>query len=261
MLNIFNQITNAEILSFLLVFARIIGFISSTPSLYEEHISQRITLIIAMSLSFIIWSIMYDQLIEIHFNDPITIFMFIQEFLIGYLAGSIIRILFASLHFAGLLISQHCGMANVLTNDVNFSGQSTIIAGMLLNTCTLLVFITGTHHALIRGFVESYKRYPVDIVSNLSIITVTFPQIALDVMAASLVLSMHLAAPFLILVMLLYIGMGMVNKLVTQIPVFFVIHPLQIIVGIFIFIITLPSIIPLFFENFRGLLNDLLYIN
>jgi flagellar biosynthetic protein FliR len=67
----------------------------------------------------------------------------------------------------------------------------------------------------------------------------------------SFVVGIQLAAPVLVFALVFNTGLGLVNRLVPQMQVFFVGLPIQVMVGLSVLAIALPAIMLWFLRYFR----------
>jgi flagellar biosynthetic protein FliR len=68
------------------------------------------------------------------------------------------------------------------------------------------------------------------------------------VASESFSLGMRLAAPLVVFSLVLNVALGLLNKLVPQMQVFFVGMPIQILVGLMVLMIALPPVMLLFMQ-------------
>jgi Flagellar biosynthesis pathway, component FliR len=93
----------------------------------------------------------------------------------------------------------------------------------------LLILATDLHHLMFRAVVDSYELFrpgqslPVSDMSNLLATT----------LAASFRLGLQLAAPLVVFGLVFYGGLGVLARLMPQMPVFFVALPVQLMMGAF----------------------------
>ena len=57
---------------------------------------------------------------------------------------------------------------------------------------------------------------------------------------------LQFAAPLVVFGLLFYTGLGLLSRLVPQLQIFFIAQPVQILVGAWMFMLTLPMLVSLF---------------
>jgi flagellar biosynthetic protein FliR len=71
-------------------------------------------------------------------------------------------------------------------------------------------------------------------------------------------LGMQIAAPFLVVGLVFYLGLGLINRLMPQMQVFFIAMPLQIALAFFIMALTISAAMLWFLNDFQGRIGGLL---
>jgi flagellar biosynthetic protein FliR len=71
-------------------------------------------------------------------------------------------------------------------------------------------------------------------------------------MSETFLLSFQIAAPFVVVGLIFYLGLGLLGRLMPQMQVFFVAMPLQIMVGLGVLFIALPVTVRWFIESLEG---------
>ena len=85
--------------------------------------------------------------------------LLLGESVIGVFIGAVARILVATLQIAGTFMSYFSSMANALIRDPITQQQSSVIAGFLTVMGVFFIFVTDTHHLMIRGLTDSYSLF------------------------------------------------------------------------------------------------------
>ena len=71
--------------------------------------------------------------------------------------------------------------------------------------------------------------------------------------AQSFVIAMQLAAPFMVVGMLFYLGLGLLTRLMPQVQMFFIVMPIQIMLGFSVLALTLSAGMMWFLGNFENI--------
>ncbi len=226
-----------EVFAFLLVFSRLGAMIMLMPALGETAIPQRVRLVIALSLSFLIYTLVKTSLPAIP-DSPLMLAMLIFfEILVGLLIGTSIRLLMSALHTAGTVIAMQMGLAMAQAFDPAQGAQSALMATFLTLMAVVLIFVTNLHHMMISAMYDSYTLFPVggDIRMN------DFAEIVVRTVASSFLIGVQVASPFIVYGLIFNVGLGILARLMPQLQVFFIAMPLNIIVGFVILSIVLSS--------------------
>src|SRR5690606_19770419 len=95
----------------------------------------------------------------------------------------------------------------------------------------VLIFVTDLHHLLLQALLGSYQFFPAGTVPITQDMAAT---ISLTV-SKSFMTAVQIAAPFLIVGLVFYLGLGLLARLMPQMQIFFVAMPVQIAIGIMLF--------------------------
>ncbi|MGB1548273.1 MAG: flagellar biosynthetic protein FliR, partial [Alphaproteobacteria bacterium] len=78
--------------------------------------------------------------------------------------------------------------------------------------------------------------------------------------AQSFVLAAEIAAPFLVIGMVFYLGLGLLGRLMPQVQVFFIAMPVQIGIGLMILALTSIAAFGWFLDQFREHFGNLFFV-
>ncbi len=216
------------VLAFMLTFMRIGTATMVMPGIGDSFVTGRVRLHIALALSFILVPVVMPYI-----PAPIPplfalVQMIVVEMIIGLLIGTIARIFVVALDTAGMVISAQSGLANAQVFNPTEATQGSIIGSLLTMTAAVLIFATNMHHMLIVGFVESYQMFPMGIFPD----TGDLAELMTKAVSTSFNTGVKLASPFIVMTLLVYVGMGVLSRLMPQLQVFLVILPLQILMAL-----------------------------
>lgn len=215
------------VFAFMLTFVRIGAAITIMPGVGDTFTPQQVRLYIALGLSLVL-----SPLVASYLPDPVPVTavlfsLITMEFIVGLFIGTIARILMVALDTAGMVISMMSGLGNAQIFNPAFSTQGSLIGAMLSVTGVLLLFATNMHHLLFYGLVGSYELFPVGAIPD----TGSMAELISRAVASSFMIGVQIAAPFMIIALLVYIGMGVLSRLMPQIQVFLLALPLQIMLS------------------------------
>ena len=225
------------------------------PALGETAIPQRVRLIMALSVSLLIY-ISVRTLLPAMPASPLMLFMMILfEVLIGVLIGSAIKLLMTALHVGGTIIAMQTGLAMAQAFDPAQGAQSALMSTFLTLMAVVLIFITNMHHMMIAAMYDSYILFPVggDLKMN------DFAEIVVNTVANSFMLGVQIASPFIVYGLIFNIGLGILARLMPQLQVFFIAMPLNIAAGFMILGIVLAAAMNWFLQHMESALGAFLY--
>lgn len=244
-----------EVFAFLLVFARLGAMVMLLPALGETAIPQRVRLVMALAVSFLIYTSVRHTLPGIPDSPFMLGTLIIFEVLIGVLIGTSIKLLMSALHTAGTIIAMQIGLAMAQAFDPAHGAQSALMSTFLTLMAVVLIFITNMHHMMISAMYDSYILFPVGGELKMN----DFAELVVRTVANSFLLGVQIASPFIVYGLVFNIGLGIIARLMPQLQVFFIAMPLNIIVGFLILGIVLAAGMNWFLQNMEGALGAFLF--
>ena len=176
------------------------------------------------------------------------------EIIFGAFLGLVIRAMYTAVQTAGTVISFISGMANTMVYDPVVEQQSAIIAGFMGTLATLLVFVTNLHHLLFEAMVESYVLFKPGMNFNFG----DMAQLIARKVAQTFNLGVQLSAPFLVVSIGYYMGLGVLTRLSPQIPIFFVAMPLQLVISTIVFALAIGGMMTVYLRNLTDNIQPLI---
>jgi flagellar biosynthetic protein FliR len=235
-----------EAFSYLLVFSRVGAAVMLAPGIGEAFVPARIRLLIALTVTIVIYPVVAPILPETPAVFAGVFLLLLGEITIGVFIGSIARILATALFTTGTIIAFLTGFANAILFNPMIRDQGAMTAVFLSLLGTLLIFITDLHHLLFAALMDSYTMF----VPGVGVPLDDFSEAIGRLVAGSFLLGVQLAAPFIIVIMLFYISLGLLARLMPQFQVFFVGLPLQIMLGLTILIVSVSAIMMWFLDYY-----------
>ncbi|OKL45288.1 flagellar biosynthetic protein FliR [Pseudovibrio exalbescens] len=227
------------VVTFMLMFCRLGTMLMLMPALGEASLPTRYRLTLALALTYIMAPIgqpLYPDTVLSSF--PALLLMIFGEIAIGLFVGASVRLVTFALQTAGAMIANQMGLAFALGGDITASGmQGAIIGNFLSMLGTVLIFATNLHYLAIAAMHDSFTLFPPgDLVA---IEDVSSHGVALIGQMFSI--AVRLSAPFMVVGLVFYFGMGLLNKLMPQLQIFFIAMPVNIMIGLFLLLAVLST--------------------
>lgn len=216
-----------------LIWARFLAFFSTVPVLVGKPVPMTVrvgfSLVCAVFMLPLLWPTGSPQLTA----DPFLIgALFLKEVLIGVILGLSAGLLFYAFEAAGNMIDNQRGMSNARLLIPELGTMGSTISLFLFQLTIVLYFALGGHLALLRALLRSFVELPL----------FSFPSIApgwlplIDLLAILsgrlLELSVTIAAPVVIAILVADIILGIANRVAPQINVWELSFSLKGYVGI-----------------------------
>ena len=235
------------VFAFMLAFVRTGTVVMLMPGIGNTFVPAQTRLYFALAFSFVIF-----PLIQAKLPSPVPgalqmILLIGVEFVIGFFIGSIARILMAAMDTAGVIISTQASLSNAQLFNPQFAAQGSIIGTFLTLVAILLLFSTDLYHLLILGVVNSYQIFPVGKIPDVGSMTTLIT----GAIAGSFAVGIQITAPFILIILLMYIGMAVLSKLMPQVQVFMIAMPLQILTCLVLLAIVGSSLMMIWLAEYQ----------
>jgi flagellar biosynthesis protein FliR len=175
------------------------------------------------------------------------------ETMIGFTVGLVAQLIFGAVQMAGQLagIQMGIGISNLI--DPQTQEHITSLA-QWQNLLALLIFLAvDGHHILIQAIADSFRVLPLG--GGLP-----SPEgfgMVVDLAGGLFVIALKIAAPVLVLLLLVNAAMGVLAKLIPQLNVFIVGFPLNVAAGLFVLTASQPFTVRLLMQSFSDLSGSL----
>lgn len=235
----------AEIYRSLLVFCRVGTAIMVMPGLGEAQVPVQLRLMLALVLAVALaHAVPGIPLLAPDSLAPLVRAILVELF-VGFWIGAVARILLASLHFLGHKIASVAALGNAL-DGANVFENGTIFSTLLTLSGVAIIFMADIHHVAITGLLGSYSLIPLGELPSLS----DFADQGARAVAQSFLMGFRFAAPFLILGIIVNAGLGLANRVMPSLPVYFVAAPLLVGGGILLLLVTIGTILLVFADRY-----------
>ena len=243
----FMGLTPETVLSFLLTLFRLSVVLFLLPFFGGEKIPMPVKGALLMVLALAIWP--YLQLPAVAFpGHPFSIMLLLLgELVLGLTMGLVVHFIFAAIQTGGQVIGFQMGLTMVNVIDP-MSGQSEGVTAHFLWMVTMLTFLSlNGHLMLVKAVALTFELVP----PGGLLLT---PGLAGQVLAASgqiFVLAVKIAAPIMVALFLVDLGLALVARAAPQMNILFIGFPVKIGVG-FMFLGMLFTIMADFVQDFIG---------
>jgi flagellar biosynthesis protein FliR len=215
---------------FLLILTRIGAAFFIIPALGEKVIPRRVRVSLALVVSVAAFGFIAPMLPAMPDNPFHLTILLISEATIGIIIGGIARIAIGALHVTGTIIGFQGGLAAAQQFDPNQGSQGAMIASFLSLVGTLIVFAANLHHLLIASLINSYAVFD----PGTSFAWQDFTQAGITAVANAFLMGVQLASPFIVYGLIYNVSLGLIARMMPQLPVFFVGLPLNVMIGFLI---------------------------
>ncbi len=191
-------------------------------------------------------------------NSPIFFFtLVIEQVLIGLILGFAATFLFHFVVMAGHYMARDIGISMGGSMDPIQDETADDVTILILLIFSIVFLASGYHHHFVQIMVESFQYIPIGhwnydfsaVVKVLMVLT-----------AQTFVLSIKMAAPVMVAMIVTAIGMAMTARVMPAMNIWILAVPIKVFFGIFILWESFPLLLHVFNENFDVVLQGLMVL-
>jgi len=225
----------AWIAGFLWPLTRILGLIATAPVFGNTGVPQ----LIKLTLGVLIALIVSPTLPPVPAIDPTSwagLLIVAQELLIGLAMGFTMRLVFASIEFAGEISSSTMGLSFATFFDPTSAGRTSAISQFLALVATMAFLALNAHLVLIEALVESFFTLPIAGTPLSLSAPLEMVRWGGQIFSSGLQLSLPIVAALLVT----NIALAILTRAAPQLNLFGIGFPITLGVGFLVISLTLP---------------------
>jgi len=234
---------------YVLIFARVGSILMLLPALGEMTIPARMRLSFGLVFSLVLFPLVQPSLPALP-SDPLTVLVYLlHELAIGLILGAITRLVTMAAAVAGSVIAFQTGLSGAQGADPTNGGiQGALIGAFLSMLGVTLIFATDLHHVALMAIRDSYMIFS----PKEPLMFGDAAQMAIQSAASAFVIGVQMSAPFIVLGLVFYLGMGILARMMPQLQVFFVVMPATIWVGLILMALLLAMMMGWYITHFES---------
>jgi len=241
-----DKLLAGHVFGLLFIFARLGSAMMLFPGIGETYVAPRIRLMLAFAISFLLVAPMLPMIPAPPADVAGLVRVLGYEIFIGLYFGSIVRLVMSALETVGSIIAMQMGLSNAVILNPALATQSPLPSAFLSIVGLTLIFTSGLDHYLLRSIIATYDLFP----PGGSLELGDMAQVFARTYNRSFLIGIELSSPFLVIGLLLYVAMGMMQKLMPQVQLFLVMLPVQIWGGLFLLAIITGVMMTLWLQYF-----------
>lgn len=234
-----------------LVFARVGAIVMLMPGIGEQAVPPRVRLSFALLLALAITPMVTGVLPALPSTVGSMAGHVIREVLIGLMLGALMRVLLSALSVAGELVSLQTTLSMAQTTNPMQAMPGSSLATFLGLFGLVLIFASDLHHLFVSGLFESYRLFS----PAKAVPVADAAALAARTTGQAFSLGVQLAGPVIVFALIFNVAVGLVGRVMPQFQVFFVAAPLQILLGLAVFALSLGAVGLVWVEKYRVFLE------
>jgi type III secretion protein T len=212
-----------------LFFARFLPIIALSPFFGARILPHPVKVIFAISI-FVIFlpQLLAVTTTQIPFDSYILI-LIAKELFIGTLIGFIVSMPFTIAQNAGIIIDHQRGGASLMVNDPTIQNQSSPLGTLFNMVLIFIFFMINGPFLFLNAILTSYEVIPPDQLFNTQFFykNSSLWEMMVKLFNQVMVISMQLAAPGLLAILMTDMFLGIANRLDPQVQITFLGMPLK----------------------------------
>jgi flagellar biosynthetic protein FliR len=253
MADLFRQLESPPILALLqllgLTFARLAPIIIFTPLFGGEITPKRYRVGLAILLTGILAATQASAspapAETLHFAA-----LLVKESVLGFTLAVIIKIVFESFTAVGALADLSRGASNAMLFNPMARQQSSVLGAFYMQLALVLFVSIGGHAMLIAALADSFTFVPAQSVMPADLVAAPTTDMLIQLVSGLFALALRLAAPVLIVVFILDLSLGLLNKVTPQVQVFFLSMALKPWIGLILVLLSLGLVASIATDQF-----------
>lgn len=234
------------VFAFFLLFARVGALFAFLPGFSSAYVPPRVRLVLALAVTLVLTPVLAAGAPSQPPTPVGLALLTLGEAAIGVFLGVMARVALAAMHVAGTFAAYFSSLASALVQDPITDQQTATIAGFLSTLGLVLIFLTGLDHLMLAAVRESYRLFPIGQPPPLADLS----SLLTREIGHSFAIGLQLSAPFLVMGLVYNVGLGLLSRLMPQLPVFFFGLPIQIGLQIWLLMLSISGIVLVFLDYF-----------
>ncbi len=241
---------------FLICLARVGAMIGSIPVFNGGQVPPQMRLGIVVLFALLVFPVIEGALPSQTYSTLELMVLLGQEVIFGLLVGFLAQLVFMAAEFAGSLIGYQMGFAAANVFDPTTQRQVALISQFQGVFAILLFLALNVHHLFLEAIVASFEMLPP---GSLNLAGGAIPML-MEVANHSLVLSIQLVTPILVLLILSNLTLGIMSRVFPQLNVFMLSFPINIGVSFIVMGLTLGVFAAMLSREFSALADRFLQL-
>lgn len=219
-----------EVEVFFLVFTRTLGIVATAPILGADLVHHTVKIGLSMFIAILLLPVIPIETVVIPSGVAHLALGILGELAVGIVIGFIARATMVAIEVGAQVVGYQMGFAIVNVFDPQTNTQMSVIA-LFQNMLAVLIFLSiNAHHWLLEALAQSFRSIqPMAVV-----VPKTVGLMGVNVLQEIFTAAMKIAAPGVVIMLLISLLMGVIARTVPQINILIVGFPLKIGIGLIV---------------------------
>lgn len=242
-----------EFKTFFLVLVRISTVLFMFPFFSTRGIPFFSKVGLSLMITILLFPVLDGKIVGFPGSTVEMILMMGSELLLGMILGMMVNVFFEGVRIMGQMAGFQTGFSITNIIDPHSGVPVAILSNMAFFVAMVFFLLLNGHHVLLRSLKESFEIIQV---GSLGLSGDLFQKL-IQAYGAMFIIAVKIGAPVMAALTFTQVAFGLVSKLIPQMNIMVVAFPVQIIVGLLFFGVTLHLLLG-FVENTIGSLDQML---
>ncbi len=237
-----------SVLSVFVMFCRVGATLMLMPGLSSAQIPAQVRLFLAVALTLALAPLLLPLVRRaVAEAEPLGLLWIIAgELVVGVLIGLLARTFLVALQALAAVLATAIGYSGIPGSTIDETEPMPALVSLITIAAVVLMFQTDLHWELLRGLASSYTVLPPGsgFDSRFGLAEIA------DQLSETFLIALRISSPFIVYAVVANLAIGIANKLVPQISVYFVSLPLILAGGLFILYLNIDELLRLFTAEF-----------
>ena len=235
--------------TFLVVTARVAGFVGAIPVISAVQTPVRVKIGLVFASSLLLFPLMGEAVGKTDFSPIPFALLIVSELLLGLLIGLVARLIFTAVEFGATVIGFQMGFAAANVFDPQGERQVALLS-QFQNVFAIMIFLAiNGHHLFFQAAVRSYELLPP---GRIDFSGEAVPYL-MQLTSRMFAIGVQFSAPVLAVLLLTGLILGVLARVFPQLNVFLLSFPINIGTGFIVIALTLSLLSTLLRREFDNL--------
>lgn len=241
-------VTDISVLTLFLIFCRAGSCLLFAPGFSNSHIPPNVRALFAAVLALCLMPLLQEGLsAQVALMQPSDYMAaVIHEVAIGAFIGLLARLFLLSLQFAAAVSAGMIGLSGIPGASAEEAEAGSSLATVATLAATAAIFSLNLHVELLKAVIGTYDVIPLAAYPSMQ---GTLNSL-IELLSQSFLLSLRLAAPFIVYGILSNFSIAMANRFAPQISLYHATSGVVILVGLIIFYLIWPNWVSSFIDQY-----------
>ena len=226
-----------------MAFLRVVSVFVWLPFFGDAAVPARVRIMLALCFTFFLWPMIQNQMtVNDHMLQwsPVTLCIAtLREVFFGFSVGFATRMVLYGASMGSQLVGLNMGFQTASLFSPTMGTQESALSVFKGWLVLILLLNFNVHHVFLENITKSFLSIPLAPTGQ----SVAVAKMALTVVESSFIIGIKLAAPILLVQILITIALGLLNRAIPQLNVLVMSFPVSFLLSMFVMVISTAAFV------------------